>query len=78
MITEKALIMEDRIDYADWILKEPRAKKLHNELKNLLDSEETKENINNLEEFVHEFEMEIHSFDVRALDASQPKETQDG
>ncbi len=64
---EKALIMEDRIDYANYILDKMRTKEIHQEIKLLLDSEATTVNIENLQKYVVETEDEIHAFDVEAL-----------
>ncbi len=67
-ILEKATIMEDRIDYANWILKEDKTQNLFDSLKLLLDSEATTVNIQNIKEFVEDNEDEIHQFDIKAMD----------
>ncbi len=75
-ILEKATIMEDRIDYANWILKEDRTQELFDRLKLLLDSEATTVNIQNLKDFVFMREEEIHQFDIRALYDSEVSKCQ--
>ncbi len=67
-ILEKALIMEDRIDYANYILDEERTQELFDKLKFYLDSDPTTFNSQRLQRFVDEFEDEIHRFDIKALD----------
>ncbi len=64
---EKAMIMEDRIDYADYILKEDETMKLHADLKLLLDSEATTINIAELKNFIRLKEGVIHLFDCAAM-----------
>ncbi len=73
-LLEKALIMEDRLDYANYILDEERAQELFDQLKFYLDSEETTYNIQQLQKFVELFEEEIHQFDIMALDETSRQE----
>ncbi len=68
---EKATIMEDRIDYANYILEYGKTKELLQSLTSLLDSEETTINIENLNKFVDENEEIIHAFDVEAMSVTE-------
>ncbi len=67
-ILEKATIMEDRIDYANWILKEDTTQNILDSLSHFLDSEATTVNIQKLKEFVRDNEEKIHQFDIKAMD----------
>ncbi len=75
-VLEKALILEERIDYAGYILEEQRALELLTNLKFLLDSEATTVNISNVKDFIEEHEEEILRFDQRAQRAQKAQSAQ--
>ncbi len=66
LILEKALIIEDRIGFANEVLSTERTGKIVHDLKFLLDVEATTFNIQRLKRFVGTHEEEVHTLDQEA------------